>query len=48
MQWKQRRQPPLEPETVASAIRNLGMLGWLDVQPDANLPVVEEEELAEV
>jgi len=48
MQWKQRRQPPLEPKTIASAIRNLGMLGWLDVQPDANLPVVEEEELVEV
>jgi O-acetyl-ADP-ribose deacetylase (regulator of RNase III)/uncharacterized protein YwgA len=48
MQWKQRRQPPLEAKTVASTIRNLGMLGWLDVKPDATLPLVEEEELVEV
>lgn len=48
MQWKQRRQPPLEPKTVASTIRNLGMLRWLDVKPDTDLPVAEEEELVEV
>lgn len=48
MQWKQRRQPPLDEKTVASAIRNLGMLRWLDVKPDAHLPVLEEEELVEV
>ena len=47
MQWKQRRQPPLEAKTVASTIRNLGMLRWLDVKPDVDLPVTEEEELIE-
>src|SRR5882724_1927790 len=48
MQWKQKRQPPLEEKMVASTIRNLGMLRWLDVKPDADLPVTEEEELVEV
>ncbi len=43
LQWKQRRKPPLDSPTVASAIRNLGMLRWLDVKPDATLPVPEEE-----
>lgn len=32
-QWKQRRTPPLAEADIASAIRNLGMLGWLDVTP---------------
>ena len=45
MQWKQRRNPPLAKTTVASAIRNLGMLHWLDVQPDNKLPVSEENEV---
>jgi O-acetyl-ADP-ribose deacetylase (regulator of RNase III)/uncharacterized protein YwgA len=43
LEWKQRRRPPLEQSSVASAIRNLGMLRWLDVKPDLNLPVPEEE-----
>jgi hypothetical protein len=43
MQWKQRRQPPLETKTVASTIRNLGVLRWLDGKPDIDLPVAEEE-----
>jgi uncharacterized protein YwgA/O-acetyl-ADP-ribose deacetylase (regulator of RNase III) len=45
MQWKQRRSPPLGKSTVASAIRNLGVLHWLDVQPDNKLPVSEENEV---
>lgn len=45
MQWKQRRTPPLDKTIVASAIRNLGMLHWLDVQPDNKLPVPEENEV---
>jgi O-acetyl-ADP-ribose deacetylase (regulator of RNase III)/uncharacterized protein YwgA len=45
MQWKQRRDPPLDKSTVASAIRNLGMLHWLNVQPDDKLPVSEENEV---
>lgn len=43
--WKQRRRPPLDKSTVASAIRNLGMLHWLDVQPNDKLPVIEENEI---
>ncbi len=46
--WKQKRRPPLDVPIVASTIRNLGMLRWLDVKPDTNLPVLEEEELVEV
>ena len=43
MRWKQQRRPPLEPKTVASTIRNLGILHWLDVTADPTLPVSEEE-----
>lgn len=43
MEWKQRRDPPLSPEKVASAIRNLALLHWLDVRFDPSLPVPEEE-----
>jgi O-acetyl-ADP-ribose deacetylase (regulator of RNase III)/uncharacterized protein YwgA len=42
MQWKHRRIPKLDQATIAAAIRNLGMLNWLDVIPDENLPVSEE------
>jgi uncharacterized protein YwgA len=45
MQWKQRRNSPLDKSTVASTIRNLGMLHWLDVQPNDKLPVSEENEV---
>jgi len=45
MQWKQRRRPPLDKAIVASTIRNLGILHWLDVQPDDRLPVSEESEI---
>ena len=45
MQWKQRRKPRLDKTTVASTIRNLGMLHWLDVKPDDRLPVSEESEI---
>lgn len=43
MQWKQKRRPPLDKVEVVSTIRNLGMLRWLDIRPDPNLPVPEEE-----
>lgn len=43
--WKQKRRPPLNETTVASTIRNLGMLRWLDVKPDAALRVPEEESI---
>jgi len=45
MEWKRRRQPPLDAGKVALAIRNLAMLGWLDVQPSQNLPVPAEVSL---
>ena len=45
MNWKQRRRPPLDEASVASTIRNLGMLYWLDVEPDDELPVSEESEI---
>lgn len=43
LQWKHRRRPPIDTFTVASTIRNLGMLRWLNVKPDESLPVPEEE-----
>ena len=43
LEWKQRRRPPLDIPTIASTIRNLGMLRWLDVKPVADLPVPDEE-----
>jgi O-acetyl-ADP-ribose deacetylase (regulator of RNase III)/uncharacterized protein YwgA len=46
LRWKQKRRPPLDETAVASAIRNLGMLRWLDVKPDATLPVPEEESIS--
>jgi len=46
MQWKQKRRPPLDEVTVASTIRNLGMLRWLNVKASPDLPLPEEEALA--
>ncbi|MFH1422594.1 MAG: macro domain-containing protein [Planctomycetota bacterium] len=43
MKWKLNHKPPLNKVDIASAIRNLGMLGWLDVKPDSNLPVPSDE-----
>ena len=43
MQWKIRRRPPLDEQAVASSIRHLAMLGWLDVQGSLDLPLPEEE-----
>ncbi len=43
MQWKQKRRPPLDRNTVASTIRNLATLKWLAVTADPNLPVPEDE-----
>jgi len=45
LRWKQKRRPPLDETAVASTIRNLGMLRWLDVRPDAALRVPEEESI---
>ena len=43
LQWKLKRRAPLEPATVGSTIRNLAVLGWLQVEHDANLPISEED-----
>ena len=43
MQWKARRRPPLTEAEVAETVRNLSMLGWLDVSPSAELPVIEAD-----
>jgi len=45
MEWKQRRRPPLNKTIVASTIRNLGVLGWINVQPDNRLPVADGAEM---
>jgi len=46
MNWKQRRRPPLKERDVALAIRNLAMLGWVDVGASADLPIREDELIA--
>ncbi len=43
-QWKQRRQPPLQDDEIAQAIRDLNLLGWIRAQPSADLPLPQEEE----
>ncbi|HLG22239.1 MAG TPA: macro domain-containing protein [Candidatus Manganitrophaceae bacterium] len=45
MQWKQKRRPPLDRKDVASTIRNLGLLQWLNVSASPDLPLPEEEVL---
>ena len=45
LRWKHKRRPPLDETAVASTIRNLGMLRWLDVKPDSCLPVPDEESI---
>lgn len=46
--WKQKRQPPLQDEEIAQAIRNLNLLGWLHAQPSPDLPLTEEETLLDI
>jgi len=46
--WKQRRQPPLQDEEIAQAIRNLNLLGWLQAQLSPDLPFAEEEMLLDI
>lgn len=42
MKWKRRRRPSLNEAEVALTIRNLNMLGWLDIKPSPDLPIPEE------
>jgi len=39
MDWKKKRRPPLKGEEVATAIRNLVMLRWLNAEFSPDLPV---------
>jgi len=41
MEWKKKRRPPLKEEDVATAIRNLVMLRWLNAKYSEDLPVSE-------
>lgn len=43
MEWKQRRKPPLNETDVASTVRNLAALGWLDVKASDDLPLPAED-----
>ncbi len=44
MQWKQRRDPPLNRNEVAQNIRNLGTLKWFNLKPSADLPIEDDWE----
>ncbi len=37
IRWKLRRRPPLETEEIASAVRGLALLGWIEVNPSEDL-----------
>lgn len=37
LRWKLRRRPPLDADEVASAVRGLGLLRWIDVDPSEDL-----------
>jgi O-acetyl-ADP-ribose deacetylase (regulator of RNase III)/uncharacterized protein YwgA len=41
LQWKIRRNPPLKPEVVAQAVRNLNILRWVNLKPSM-LPIPHE------
>ena len=47
MEWKRRRRPPLSEAEVASHIRNLAALGWIDVKASSELPLPEDELLSD-
>ncbi len=42
LKWKQKRSPKLEESEIASAIRNLASMGWIDVLPSNDLQILEE------
>lgn len=43
LDWKQRRTPPLRREEVALAVRNLGAMKWLDIEPSPELEITEQD-----
>jgi uncharacterized protein YwgA/O-acetyl-ADP-ribose deacetylase (regulator of RNase III) len=46
LEWKQRKKPPLRERDVAETIRDLALLGWLDAEWSADLPVEDLSEVA--
>ena len=42
MEWEQKRKPPFKEDEVASTIRNLASLGFLNVKPSVDLPIQKE------
>jgi uncharacterized protein YwgA/O-acetyl-ADP-ribose deacetylase (regulator of RNase III) len=42
-QWKQRRKPQVDEAELAEAVRSLGVLGWLSLEPTADLLVEVDE-----
>ena len=42
MEWKKGRKPLLDETEVATTIRNLAILGWIEVKPSEDFPVPEE------
>jgi O-acetyl-ADP-ribose deacetylase (regulator of RNase III)/uncharacterized protein YwgA len=39
MVWKAKRRPPVQADHVALTVRQLAVMGWIDVRPSADLPV---------
>jgi O-acetyl-ADP-ribose deacetylase (regulator of RNase III)/uncharacterized protein YwgA len=39
MAWKVKRRPPVQADHVALTVRQLAVMGWIDVRPSADLPV---------
>ena len=39
LEWKAKRRPRVDPDHVALTVRQLAVIGWLDVVPSADLPV---------
>lgn len=37
LNWKRKRKPPLDPKDIGAAIRNLAVLGWIDVDASSEL-----------
>lgn len=44
-EWKERRRPPLNDKEVATAIRNLNLIGWVDLAVSRELAVGEDESI---
>lgn len=42
VEWKRKRQPSLNESEIANAIRNLAVLGWLEVKPSEDLPILDD------